>query len=107
MKSMAPAAAAAGLAIFAGVATAAPGGSLPHGLMDGHVPLEAVQLGTKSKPAANTVGMSPATRTTWEPPPPRSNLPPQGACCVGGACSYVSEHDCLLMGGTYLGDFVS
>jgi hypothetical protein len=107
MKSMAPAAAAAGLAIFAGVATAASGGSLPHGLMDGHVPLEAVQLGTKSKPAANTVGMSPATRTTWEPPPPRSNLPPQGACCVGGACSYVSEHDCLLMGGTYLGDFVS
>lgn len=32
---------------------------------------------------------------------------PQGACCIAGVCSYVTEHNCLTMGGTYLGDFVS
>ncbi len=32
---------------------------------------------------------------------------PEGACCFAGECSYVSEHDCLLLGGTYLGDYVT
>lgn len=34
-------------------------------------------------------------------------VPPKGACCVAGACAFVSEHDCLMMGGNYLGDGVT
>ena len=38
---------------------------------------------------------------------PGGGADPQGACCIGGVCSYITEHDCLTMGGTYLGDYVS
>ncbi len=38
---------------------------------------------------------------------PGGSTDPQGACCITGVCSYVTEHDCLTMGGTYLGDYVS
>jgi len=32
---------------------------------------------------------------------------PEGACCMGGQCTYVTEQECGASGGTYLGDYVS
>ena len=33
--------------------------------------------------------------------------PPSGACCVGDACSFVTQNDCHAAGGTYLGNGVT
>ncbi|MBX3385677.1 MAG: hypothetical protein KF768_03820 [Phycisphaeraceae bacterium] len=34
-------------------------------------------------------------------------IPFSGACCTGGTCSIQSEADCIMGGGTYIGDFAS
>ncbi|MDP7028759.1 MAG: hypothetical protein QF733_00895 [Phycisphaerales bacterium] len=39
--------------------------------------------------------------------PGGGNGTPEGACCMGGQCSYVTEQACNASGGTYLGDYVT
>ncbi len=38
---------------------------------------------------------------------PAGSDDPKGGCCFAEECSYIPEHECLLLGGTYLGDYVT
>ena len=54
-------------------------------------------------PHLDPLGQDPTGIDTFVP---SGGTTPQGACCFGGECTYVTAQECAAVGGTYLGDYV-